>query len=241
MVRKHPYLRIYKSWRHVAATIGIILVPLIFLYFFALDSKVGVGVLFSHLGISFGRMIIAYFISAALGWLLATTFARGGMSGWSLPLFDVLQSIPTFALLPIAVLKFGGSTSVVIFFLVFAIVWPIFFSIVSSLHLARRDWEEAVEISGLSKWNYIRLYLLPVTVPGLITGSIVGLGDGWEALVATEIIVGVKSGLGQFFQANSGNTNITLLGVLGFLLLIFVINKLIWLPLLNWSHLEHAE
>ena len=100
----------------------------------------------------------------------------------------------------------------------------------------KREWLEAVEVSRLSGWQYIRMFLLPVSIPGLITGSVVGLGEGWEALVATEIIVQSKIGLGSFFQSHSQETMVTAFGILGFLLLIFSINKLLWLPLLEWSH-----
>lgn len=110
------------------------------------------------------------------------------------------------------------------------------FSIVSSLKLIRRDWEEAVEMTGLRGFNYWRKFLWPVSFPGLVTGSIIGLGEGWEALVATEMIVKTKSGLGHFFQVFLNNPPITGLGILGLLLLIFSLNKLIWLPLLDWGH-----
>ncbi|HYU64644.1 MAG TPA: hypothetical protein VEK36_00025, partial [Candidatus Paceibacterota bacterium] len=98
------------------------------------------------------------------------------------------------------------------------------------------DWQEAVAVSGLSGSAYVRYFLWPVSLPGLITGSIVGLGDGWEALIATEIIVRIKTGVGSFFQSFANNPTMTFFGIFGFLLLIFSINKLVWLPLLEWSH-----
>lgn len=159
----------------------------------------------------------------------------------ALPIFDVLQSLPTFAALPIAVFFWGKSNFTVIFFLVLAVIWPIFFSVISSLKLVKKDWEEVAEISGLSGFNSIRYFFWPVSVPGLITGSIIGLGDGWEALVATEIIVGIKGGLGNFFQGFSSNLTMTAFGMLGLLTLVFSINKLIWIPLLDWGHNKMEE
>jgi ABC-type nitrate/sulfonate/bicarbonate transport system permease component len=70
----------------------------------------------------------------------------------------------------------------------------------------------------------------------LVTGSIIGLGEGWEALVATEIIVGAQNGLGNFFQNFSNNPAITGFGILGLLILIFTVNKILWIPLLDQSH-----
>lgn len=227
---------IYKSWGHVLVTMVFVVAPFVFILFFSRFANVAVGGLLFNTGISLSRMIIAYFVSAVLGWVAAAAFYRGRRANVALPIFDVLQSIPTFAALPLAVFYWGATNFTVIFFLVLAIIWPVFFSVISSLKLIKHDWEEAVEVSGLNGWDYVSGFLWPVSLPALITGSIIGLGDGWEALIATEIITEIKTGLGGFFQSFSTNPEITFFGILGFLVLIFCINKLIWLPLLNWSH-----
>ncbi len=230
------HVKLYHSRWHLFFTSLLVIVPFVFLLLFAQISKIAASLLFYDIGISLLRIFIAYAISALLGWFFAISFYKGRRSLIALPFFDVLQSFPTYAALPLAVLYWGASNFTVIFFLVLAIIWPIFFSIISSLKMIRRDWEEAVQLSGLSGRTYLQFFLMPISIPGLITGSIIGLGDGWEALVATEIIVGVKNGLGGFFQSYSTNTETTILGILGLLLIIFAINKLVWLPLLDRSH-----
>ena len=165
----------------------LVVIPFLFLLFFARISQIATSSLLYDVSISLFRLAVAYVISAVLGWFFAVAFYKGRKSSVALPVFDVLQSFPTYAALPLAVLYWGPSNFTVIFFLVLAIVWPIFFSVISSLKLIRKDWDEAVEISNLSGLSYLRLFLVPITIPGLITGSVIGLGDGWEALVATEI------------------------------------------------------
>ena len=126
-------------------------------------------------------------------------------------------------------------------FLVITIIWPIFFSLISALKLTKHEWEESAQIGGLTGWKYFKHFLFPVAVPALVTGSVIGLGEGWEALVATEIIVGVHSGVGVFFNEFASNATITAFGILGFLILVFSINKVIWLPLLEKSHIMMEE
>lgn len=232
---------IYKSHAHLAVTIGVVLMPFLFLLLFSQAADIATGKLFMDVFISLWRLMAAYIISAVIGWLLAIAFYRGKRADFALPAFDLLQSFPTFAVLPLATLAFGASNTSVIFFLVITVVWPILFSILSSLKLIKNEWYEAVQMSRLKGWNYFRYFLLPVSVPGLITGSIVGIGEGWEALVATEIVIGMQSGLGGFFKEFSSNAAITGFGVLGLLLIIFSMNKLIWLPLLEWSHKKMEE
>lgn len=229
-------LKIYTSRWHLLATFAVILLPFLFLMIFSAISRIDISTMYDDLGVSFIRLLIAYIIAVILAWIFGVLFFRGKAAAVALPIFDVLQSFPTFAALPAAVYLWGVSNLTVIVFLVITIIWPILFSVISALKLIRQDWDEVFEIYQVKRFSYIKNFIFPVTIPGLITGSIIGLGEGWEALIATEIIVGIKTGLGPFFQMFSTNVAVTAFGILGFLILIFSINKLIWLPLLDWSH-----
>jgi len=229
-------MKIYRSGAHLAATFVLIVAPFLFLLFFAQIENLTVSNLFSDVFLSITRLFVAYLIAAILAWLLAILFHKGILSHIFLPIFDILQSFPTFAILPLAVRFLGQNNFTVIIFLVLTCIWPILFSILSSLKLTRHDWEEAIEIYNISGLNYLKKYIWPLSIPGLVTGSIIGLGDGWGALVATEIIVNLPGGLGTFFQTHTQNTTITFLGILSLLIIVFSINKLIWTPLLDASH-----
>ncbi|MFI5205729.1 MAG: ABC transporter permease, partial [Candidatus Paceibacterales bacterium] len=225
-----------RSYKHLIVGFSIILLPLIGLFAFSFVSGINLKTIFYDLGVSALRLCIAFVIAMILAWVLVVWFVRGRTSGPTLAAFDVLQSVPTFALLPVAVHIWGPSTLTIIFFLVITVIWPIIFSIVSALKQVNKSWTEAVIISRISGLDYIRFYLLPLTAPGIITGAIIGLGEGWEALIGTEIILNAPHGLGAFFQSFSNSSSMTLFGVLIFLAIIYAINKFIWLPLLERSH-----
>ncbi len=229
-------MHVYRSKAHLAGTIAIIVVPFLCLLYFSKVTHIESRVLFENLFISFLRMAAAYVLAAIIGWVLAIMFYRGRRSDYFLPLFDVLQSFPTTAALPLAVLYWGKNNFTVIFFLAFCIIWPIFFSLVNTLRLLKPEWEESTKIGGLSNFQYLRSFLVPVSIPALITGSIIGLGDGWEALVATEIVVGIQMGMGQFFVRFAENSTVTALGILAMLIVVFSINKIVWTPILERTH-----
>jgi len=231
--RRH---HIYKKRWHIFFAFSLILLPILFFAGFSHFAHIAIQTLFANIGISLARIALAYLISVVLGWSLAVLLYRGRASTVALPFFDVMQSLPTPALLPMAILYWGKTDFTVVFFLVLAIMWPIFFSVMSSLKLIKSEYAEAIIIYNVTGWKKIRYFLWPASIPGLITGSIVGLGNGWEALVATEIIVGIGFGLGSFFQKFSTNGEITVFGILGILMIIFTINKMVWLPLLERSH-----
>lgn len=232
---------IYRSRLHIGVTVLLVALPFLFLIVSSRLAHLAAYALLADVGVSFARMLAAYAAAAILGWTCAVLFWRGRLALVALPFFDVLQSFPALSALPVAVAAWGASDATIIFFLAAEIVWPIFFSIVSSLKMVRRDWEEAVAVSGLRGWDYWRQFLIPVSIPGLVTGSIIGLGEGWETLVAIEIIVGLRRGIGEFFAGFAYNPTITAFGIFGFLLFVFSINKLLWLPLLEWSHRMVSE
>jgi ABC-type nitrate/sulfonate/bicarbonate transport system permease component len=208
----------------------------LFFLIFSRVTHITTASLFGDISVSVLRIATAYVLAAVLAWVLAVLFYRGARAVIALPLFDVLQSFPTFAILPVATSVWGASNTTVVVFLVITIIWPILFSIVSSLKFIEHDWHDAVVISRVSGFAYLRYFLWPASVPGLITGSVIGLGEAWEAVVATEIIVHAPQGLGSFFNLHSDSSGTTMFGILGLLLLIFTVNKFLWFPLLEKSH-----
>ncbi|MES2315538.1 MAG: ABC transporter permease subunit [Patescibacteria group bacterium] len=235
-MRAYHHFPLNRSVKHLVAGFSIILIPLIGLFAFSLVSGIDLSTVLYDLGVSAGRLFVAFIISMILAWLLVVCFVRGKTSTPTLAALDVLQSVPTFALLPVAVHLWGPSTWTIIFLLIITVIWPIIFSIVSALKQVNKSREEAVIVSRIHGLDYIRYYLLPLTFPGIITGAIIGLGEGWEAIIGTEIILNTPHGLGAFFQSFSGSSSMTLFGVLIFLTIIYAVNKFIWLPLLERSH-----
>lgn len=227
------YHGIYTSRLQLLATLSFIAAPIIFLLVFARFTPLTTASLTIDFTESIGRLLAAYVIAATLAWILALLFSTGKKAQIALPIFDVLQSFPTFALMPLAVLTFGASSVTIIFFLVVTIIWPILFSTVNALKLIKKEYWEVADIYGLHGVKRLRYFLLPASIPGIVTGSIIGLGEGWEALVATEIIMETKTGLGSFFSHNSGDTLVTTLGILLLMLIIFSVNRLIWTPILG--------
>lgn len=235
-MRAYHHISVNREAKHIVVGFLIILLPLFGLFAFSLVSGIDLSTVLYDLGVSAGRLLVAFVIAMFLAWGLVVWLVRGKTSSPTLAAFDVLQSVPTFALLPVAVHIWGPSTLTIIFFLVITIIWPIIFSIVSALKQVNKSRTEAVIVSRIHGSDYIRYYLLPLTAPGIVTGAIIGLGEGWEALIGTEIILNAPNGLGAFFQSFSNSSLMTLFGVLIFLTIIYAINKFIWLPLLERSH-----
>ena len=84
--------------------------------------------------------------------------------------------------------------------------------------------------------------MLPGVFPAIVTGSIIGWGEAWEAIVGAEIL-GISRGIGAFLNdaSRTGDTRVLTLGIVFLLFFIFFLNKIIWLPLLKRSTMYSSE
>jgi NitT/TauT family transport system permease protein len=180
---------------------------------------------------------IAYVISLLLALILSLiTTSNKKVEEFMLPILDVLQSFPSFALFPLLLIWFGRTAIVTIIILVITMIWPILFTVISAQKQIRSDLYEAAKMFGADGTKYLRYVLLPLLFPSIITGSIVAWGEAWEAIIAAEIIINI-SGVGTYLAQSGENfdSRILAVGVMILLGLLFLINKFLWLPLLNLS------
>lgn len=182
------------------------------------------------------RLAIAYAVALALG------VALGLFVGWSpftdalFPVFDILQNIPSFALLPFFIYFFGFTDQMIILFAMSSIIWPILFAVLTAIKNAHRDLDDAATVFGAVGLRRIPSYLAPLSFPAILTGSIVGIAIGWEAVIGAEIIAHVGGFGGFAISADStGVSRMAIAGMLAILIIVFVVNRLVWTPLLHDS------
>jgi NitT/TauT family transport system permease protein len=123
-----------------------------------------------------------------------------------------------------------------------SIVWPILFAVLTAIKSAHADLNDAATIFGARGLRRIPYYLAPLSFPAILTGSIVGIAIGWEAVIGAEIITSA-AGFGAFIKESSstGLNHATIAGMLAILVIVFIINRLVWAPLLNESAKRYAE
>jgi ABC-type nitrate/sulfonate/bicarbonate transport system permease component len=220
----------------MVTTSVILVVILATISFVILYTSNDAGKLLSSLTLSLSRLILAYLLSLVIATVVAVFVSNSKVGDFLIPVFDLMQNLPSFALIPIFVLWFGYSDWMIIIFAATSILWPILFYMMHALKTVRRDLEDAVKIFGAVGWKKIWFFSLPVAFPSAVTGSIVGFSIGWEAVIGIEII-GLSTGIGPFLNSNVAGNNNLLLGISALLVVVFLINRLIWMPLLRKSQL----
>jgi len=188
------------------------------------------------------RLALAYGIALLIGVSIALIVGWSPFIDFFFPFFDILQNLPSFALFPLFIYFLGFTDLMIILFAVSSIVWPILFAILTAIKSAHTDLNDAATIFGARGLRRIRYYLAPLSFPAVLTGSIVGIAIGWEAVIGAEIIANI-AGFGAFIK-NVDTTGINptaIAGALGILVIVFIINRLIWAPLLDESSRRYAE
>ena len=190
------------------------------------------GVLLTHIVDSLYRVLLAVGTASVIG------IPLGLAMGWFPrfrsavdPLLEFIRPIPPLAWIPLSILWFGiGDTQIV-----YIIFLAAFFPIVLNSMAGARDVDTYLVRAGLSLGARPRelfaTVVLPGALPNIFTGVRVGLGIGWMALVAGELVA-APSGLG--YMINNARTlfrsdyillGMVLIGALG-LLLDFIMRRL---------------
>ncbi len=211
----------------------LIIILILLLGFTTLDAqKFFVGFLESFI-----RIIIAYGFSLLLAISVAILVTVSEqVEGIFLPVLDAFQSFPSFALAPLLIVWLGKTDSVVITILVIEMIWPLLFTLLSAKKQMHQDLQEAAITFGAKGIKYFEYVTIPLLFPAIITGSIVAWGEAWETIIAAEIIVNVP-GIGSYLSASGAdlNSKVLAVGILLLMTILFILNKYIWLPLLNLS------
>lgn len=237
-LHRHHARRYVRAWWLMAAIVVIVL-ALTALGYFGSVTWVTLGTAVSY---TTYRIAIAYVIALALGVSIALLVGWSPLGDIFFPVFDVLQNLPSFALIPLFIYFFGYTNQMIILFAVSSIIWPILFSVLTAIKSAHNDLNDAATIFGAKGWKRIPYYLAPLSYPAMLTGSIVGIAIGWEAVIGAEIITNIM-GFGEFVKTAdvTGISQSAIAGMLAILVIVFVVNRLVWAPLLSESAKRYAE
>jgi ABC-type nitrate/sulfonate/bicarbonate transport system permease component len=149
---------------------------------------------------SLGRVLAAGALVVAIGIPIgvlmgASTRVNAALS----PLIDPFRSAPVVALLPIMVMWFGiGEWMKILFLFVGAVVFLIPMVRDAIIAVPQAYWISARDL-GATPWEAVRHAVLPMAMPRIADGVIVGVSVMWTYITVAEY-VNAREGLGQLIQ-----------------------------------------
>jgi taurine transport system permease protein len=198
--------------------------------FIALSYK---GILPAYLQDSLIRLLngaaIGIAIGVPMGILIGTSKTAHRIS-WPVLLF--FQAIGDIAWLPILLIWFGFGLTTMTFVIVYTVVFPVILNTVLGVESVPRDLARAARSLGASRARVLWEVTIPGALPNIITGLRNGLGYGWRALIAVEMIVGT-SGIGfmMFDARRAGSVVEILVGMIILGLLWYIVDAWILAPI----------
>jgi NitT/TauT family transport system permease protein len=206
---------------------------------------------------SLTRGLVAYLIS------LGFTIAYGYVMAHSrraeqimLPLLDILQSIPVLSFLPafsIALIGLFPNTNVGLELVcVLAIfvgqVWNMTYAFYRALRGIPTDMRDAAESFYLSKREILRKLELPASAIPLIWNSMMSMAGGWFFLTVCEAFtLGDRDfrlpGVGSYMSVaiEKGNVPAMIAAVIAMGIMIILLDRVLWRPLVIWSRKFRME
>ena len=161
------------------------------------------GELFRNLYDSLHRELVAFI------WALTAIPVGIAMGWWTRinnqldPLVEILRPIPPLAWIPLSILWFGVGDTQNEFIIFLGIFFPILLNTISGVKGVEPNLVRAARCLGADEAAILRRVVLRAALPQIVIGVRIGLGVGWMALVAAEL-VGANSGLG--FMINDART-----------------------------------
>ncbi|MFD9520156.1 ABC transporter permease [Streptomyces sp. NPDC059979] len=207
------------------------------------DSLAGMwvnGTLLEVIWTSVSRGLLGFLLALAIGTPLGLLVARVKFVRAAIgPILSGLQSLPSVAWVPPAVLWFGLNDAMMFTVILLGAVPSIANGLVSGVDQVPPLFLRAGHTLGATGIRGVWHVVIPASLPGYLAGLKQGWAFSWRSLMAAEIIASSPDlglGLGQLLE--NGRNNIDLPGVFLAIILILVvgiaIDLLVFSPVERW-------
>lgn len=160
-------------------------------------KHLGSGVLLADIAFTLYRLLTGFLIGALAGIILGALMARLRLvERFFQPLVSVLNPIPSLAWIPLFILWFGLGETATIVLVAFATVIPVTMNVWTGGRAVNEVWLRAAESMECRSSRLFFKVILPASVPFIVSGLRGGMGRGWRAVVAGEMIAATSHGLG---------------------------------------------
>jgi sulfonate transport system permease protein len=148
-----------------------------------------------------------YLLSVVIGTVLGALVARNRVLRSAVgSLITGIQTMPSVAWVPWAILLFGLSDAAIFFVIVLGTVPAVANGLITGADQIPPVLLRAGRVLGARGWRSLRYVVLPASLPGFVGGLKQGWAFAWRSLMAGEIIVTVagEPKLGFLLQNNRG-------------------------------------
>jgi len=154
--------------------------------------------LFVSIGMTLYRLLIGFAASIGIGVCVGLAMVRFTGFGKTMSSFAVgLQSFPSVAWVPFAILLIGLNDIGILFVVIMSSVFSVMMSAYSGIRNIPPIYLKAARNMGAKGFSLFRYLMIPAATPALIIGIKQAWSFAWHALVGAEILMAASVGIGH--------------------------------------------
>ncbi len=150
------------------------------------------------IGMTMYRLTIGFIISIVIGVAIGLLMVKFPGFGKTMGSFAVgLQSFPSIAWVPFAILLIGLNDIGILFVVVLSSVFSVMMSTYSGIRKIPTIYIRAAKNMGAKGFHLFRYLMIPAATPALIDGIKQAWSFAWHALIGAEILMAASIGIGH--------------------------------------------
>ena len=154
--------------------------------------------LIKSIGMTMYRLVIAFTISIIIGIAVGLVMVKIPGFGRTMSSFAVgLQSFPSIAWVPFAILLIGLNDFAIFFVVIMSSVFSVMMSTYSGIRNIPPLYIQASRNMGAKGFSLFRYVMIPAATPSLLVGIKQAWSFAWHALIGAEILIAAAVGLGH--------------------------------------------
>jgi NitT/TauT family transport system permease protein len=155
-----------------------------------LGDQARTGLLWKAIGITLSRAIIGYVIALVIGTVVGALVSRiGPLRAAVGSLITGMQTMPSVAWIPFAIILYGLNESAILFVVVMAAAPSVANGMIAGVDYTPPLLLKAGRVMGLRGLSLYRHLFLPASLPTFVTGLKQAWAFAWHGLLTAELIV----------------------------------------------------
>jgi sulfonate transport system permease protein len=189
-----------------------------------LSDRINDGSLWSDTEISLLRVARGFGLGAAIGLTLGGALALSRrLHDYLDPLFLAVSQVPILGWVPLMILLVGIDEGLKNILVALSVFIPVTLGTYQGIRDVPYAYREVGQVFTFTRRQTLTIIILPAAIPAIFTGLREGLSNGWQTLVAVELLASTE-GLGyqmaygrQLFQLELVIAAMLVIGLIGFL------------------------
>ena len=191
-------------------------------------DQLDTGLLWRAIGITSERAVIGFALAVVIGALIGALVSgiaplRAAVGS----LITGLQTMPSIAWFPFAIILFGISTTTILFVIVLGAAPSIANGLIAGVDYTPPLLLRAGKMMGLRRLSLYRYLILPASLPAFVAGLKQGWAFSWRSLVAGELLVIIANqpSLGALLSADQDQADMQ--GATSIIIVILILGILV--------------